>query len=63
MPKRQPMPKVNNRPYIYNSYENILRDKLGVKVQINKDKMVIPFDSDADLARIFEILNIELDED
>ena len=63
MPKRQPMPKVNSRPYIYNSYENLLRDKLGVKVQINKDKMIIPFDSDADLARIFEILNLELDED
>lgn len=63
MPKRQPMARTNTRPYIYNSYENVLRDKLGVKVQINKDKMVIPFDSDADLARIFEILNIGLDED
>ena len=63
MPKRQPMPKNNSRPYIYNSYENVLRDKLGVKVQISKNKMTIPFDSDADLARIFEILNVELDED
>lgn len=63
MPKRQPIARTNTRPYIYNSYENVLRDKLGVKVQINKDKMVIPFDSDADLARIFEILNIGLDED
>ena len=63
MPKRQPIARTSTRPYIYNSYENVLRDKLGVKVQINKDKMVIPFDSDADLARIFEILNIGLDED
>ena len=40
-----------------------LRDKLGVKVVITKGKITIPFDSDADLARIFEILNVELDED
>ena len=28
-----------------------------------KDKVIIPFDSDGDLARIFEVLNIELDEE
>ena len=63
MPKRQPIIREKNRPYIYNSYENLLRDKLGVKVQISKNKILIPFDSDADLSRIFEILNVELDED
>lgn len=63
MPKRQPINRSVNRPYIYNSYENVLRDKLGTKVSISKDKITIPFDSDADLARIFEILDIELDED
>ncbi len=63
MPKRQPIIREKSRPYIYNSYENLLRDKLGVKVQISKNKILIPFDSDADLSRIFEILNIELDED
>ena len=63
MPKRQPVVRNNTRPYIYNSYENLLRDKLGVKATINKDKIVIPFDSDGDLTRIFEILNIEVDED
>ena len=63
MPKRQPVNRTNTRPFIYNSYENVLRDKLGVKAQISKDKITIPFDSDADLARIFEILNVELDED
>ena len=62
-PKRKPIVRERTRPYLYSSYENILRDKLGVKVQISKDKISIPFDSDADLARIFEILNIELDED
>lgn len=63
MVKRQPVNRTVNRPYIYNSYENVLRDRLGVKASISKDKITIPFDSDADLARIFEILNIELDED
>lgn len=63
LPKRQPVVRNSTRPYIYNSYENILRDKLGVKVLISKEKITIPFDSDADLARIFEILNVELDED
>jgi len=61
--KRRPITRERVRPLLYNSYENILRDKLGVKVQITKDKITIPFDSDADLGRIFEILNIELDED
>ncbi len=63
LPKRQPVVRTQSRPYLYNSYENILRDKLGVKVVITKGKITIPFDSDADLARIFEILNVELDED
>ena len=63
IPKRQIVKRDINRPYIYNSYENIFRDKLGVKVQISKNKITIPFDSDKDLARICEILNIELDED
>ena len=62
-PKRKPIVRDRTRPLLYNTYENILRDKLGVKAQITKDKITIPFDSDGDLARIFEILNIELDEE
>ena len=54
---------VKIRPLKYNAYENILRDKLGCKAQVMKDKVIIPFDSDGDLARIFEVLNIELDEE
>ena len=50
MPKRQPI-------------ITVLRDVVGTKVQISKNKILIPFDSDADLSRIFEILNVELDED
>ena len=51
------------RNKFYNSYENTLRDKLGCKVQVSKDKITIPFDSDGDLARIFEILNIDLEDE
>ena len=61
--KRQPVKRQVNRPLIFGTYENILKEKLGVKAQISKDKITIPFDSEADLARILEILNIELDED
>ncbi|MBR6073160.1 MAG: ParB/RepB/Spo0J family partition protein [Bacilli bacterium] len=43
-------------------YENILRDKTGNKVSIKSGKIVIPFDSDKDLDRIMEILNVEVDD-
>lgn len=62
--KKKPINRtVKIRPLKYNAYENILRDKLGCKAQVTKDKVVIPFDSDGDLARIFEVLNIDLDEE
>ena len=61
--KKKPINRtVKIRPLKYNAYENILRDKLGCKAQVMKDNVIIPFDSDGDLARIFEVLNIELDE-
>jgi len=42
-------------------YESILRDTVGTKVQISKNKISIPFDSDKDLERILEILNIDIE--
>ena len=47
----------------YKIYENVLRDLVGTKVQINKNKVTIPFDSEKDLERILEILNIDIEED
>ena len=41
--------------------ENILRDTIGTKVVITKNKITIPFDSEPDLMRILEILNINID--
>ena len=40
-----------------------MRDKIGTKVQINKNKIVIPFDSEGDLGRILEILNIDVSDE
>ncbi len=42
-------------------YESVLRDTVGTKVQISKNKISIPFDSDKDLERILEILNIDIE--
>lgn len=42
-------------------YETVMRDVVGTKVQISKNKISIPFDSDKDLERILEILNIDIE--
>lgn len=49
----------NNRTY--SLYENVLREKIGSKVTITSNKITIPFDSDEDLIRILEIINIDMD--
>ena len=42
-------------------YESVLRDVTGTKVQISKNKISRPFDTDKDLERILEILNIDIE--
>ena len=42
-------------------YETVMRDVVGTKVQMSKNKISIPFDSDKDLERILEILNIDIE--
>ncbi len=57
--------KNNNKKSYSNTYEifeNIMRDKIGTKVKINNHKIEIPFDSEKDLERILEILNIEIED-
>lgn len=44
----------------YRIYENAMREKVGNKISIKAGKIVIPFDSDKDLDRIMEILDIEV---
>lgn len=46
---------------IYSVYENAMREKIGSRVTISAKKVTIPFDSDEDLARILEIINIDVD--
>ena len=60
MPKKNKVNRIVD--YHYNIYENIMREKIGTKVKINKNKIEIPFDSDKDLERILEILNININE-
>ena len=43
-------------------FEKVLRDLVGTKVSITKNKVTIPYDSEPDLIRILEILNIKIDD-
>ena len=58
---------VNNTYDNYNTkykiYEEVMREKIGTKVKIKNKKIEIPFDSEKDLERILEILNIEIEGD
>lgn len=46
---------------VYSVYENAMREKIGTKVTISAKKVTIPFESDEDLTRILEIINIDVD--
>ena len=59
LPKKLKINRVND--YHYTIYENVMRDKIGTKVKIGKNKIEIPFDSMKDLERILEIINIKID--
>ena len=50
-------------PNNYMIYENVMRDKIGTKVKINNHKIEIPFDSEKDLERILEIIDIKIEGD
>ncbi len=60
MPKKNKI--IRETDYHYSMYENILRDQIGTKVRISKNKIEIPFDSLKDLERILEILNINIED-
>ena len=59
LPKKVKITRSND--YHYTIYENIMRDKIGTKVKIGKNKIEIPFDSMKDLERILEIIDIKID--
>lgn len=54
-----PIRKVKERKY--QSIENIMREEIGTMVKIKDRKIEIPFDSEKDLERILDILNIKID--
>ncbi len=58
--KKQPVVREMSKTTKENIYENVLRDLVGTKVIINNNKITIPYDSEPDLLRILEILNIDL---
>lgn len=61
IPKKHKIVRVVPLNRIYSIYENAMREKIGTRVTISAKKVTIPFDSDADLARILEIINIDVD--
>ena len=60
--KRKPVKRVKTDSTRYKIYEKTMKDTLGTKVGINNNKITISFDSDTDLTRILEILNIKVGE-
>lgn len=60
--KRKKQIKIKEVPQRHRIYENTLREVIGTKVLVSSRKITIPFDSDSDLDRIMEILNIEIGE-
>ena len=59
IPKRKQIKK-EEKDLKLKIYENTLRDVIGTKVKVSKNKVVIHFDSNSDLDRIMEILNINI---
>ncbi len=60
--KRKPIVVKEKEPK-YHIYEEVFSDKIGNKVKINNNKIVINFDSIKDLERIMEILDISIGDD
>lgn len=61
LPKKHTISRNNNFDIRYSIYENLCREKLGVKVKINNKKIEIPYKDDEELARILEELNINVE--
>ena len=58
---RSTIKKATNTNPRYHIYESIMREKIGTKIKINNKKIEIPFDSEKDLERILEIINIQVE--
>lgn len=58
----QPKTKITEKNKTFEIFESVMRDKIGTKVRITNHKIEIPFDSEKDLERILEIINIKIDD-
>ncbi len=61
LPKKHNISRNSTYDIRYSIYENLCREKLGVKVKINNKKIEIPYKDDAELTRILEELNISVE--
>ena len=61
LPKKHTISRNDTYDIKYSIYENLCREKLGVKVKINHKKIEIPYKDDEELARILEELNINVE--
>ena len=61
LPKKHTISRNVTYDIKYSIYENLCREKLGVKVKINNKKIEIPYKDDEELARILEELNINVE--
>lgn len=59
--KKKPNIRTNYKSARQSVLENSLRDIIGTKVTISNNKITIPYDSEPDLLRILEILNIKIE--
>ena len=58
--KKTPIKKHEVYANQYSNIQSVMREKIGTLVKISNNKVVIPFDSDKDLERILDILNIDI---
>ena len=61
LPKKHSINRSSTYDIKYSIYENLCREKLGVKVKINNKKIEIPYKDEEELTRILEDLNIHIE--
>ena len=61
LPKKHTISRNQTYDIRYSIYENLCREKLGVKVKISNKKIEIPYKDEEELARILEELNINIE--
>lgn len=63
IPKKHNINRNSTFDIKFSIYENLCRERLGVKVKINNKKIEIPYKDDEELTRILEELNINIEGD